>query len=141
MLKRLVHIAGSRWTKILIVLLWILSLLLMIERGWVKESWENQSGGGSILTGRNYFDIHRNALFVWMTLILIGYLAHKFKQRSLGYFGLVEILVGIVGGYVALERVTLDQAASWFAVLASAYVVVRGAGNIAQAVKIDEKQN
>ena len=86
MLQFFVRVAASRWTKILLVLLWALSLLFMINRGWVNESSETLPGGGT-LHRTNYFDIRRNYLFVWLTLILIAYFAHMFKQRSLGYYG------------------------------------------------------
>ena len=134
MLRLLVRVATSRWTKTLLVVLWFLNLLFMINRGWVNESWETLPGGGT-LHRTNYFDIRRNYAFVWLTLILIAYLANMFKQRSLGYYGLVEIAFGVVGGFVALGHLSLDQTASWLTIFASAYVVVRGAGNIVQAVK------
>jgi hypothetical protein len=134
MLKLLVRIASSRWTKIAVLLLWLISLLSMINRGWINESWEMLPGEGA-LQRSNYFDVRRNYLFVWLTLIVVAYLAHIFKQRSLGYYGLVEMLFGIVAGYIALAQLSLDQATSWLTVLASAYVVVRGAGNISQAVR------
>lgn len=133
-LRFLVHIANTRWMKALLVGVWLLSLLWMVNRGWVWESWQALPSGG-IEHQQNYFDIRRNSLFVWSTLVLVAYLAHWFRQRSLGYYGFVEVLFGVMGGYIALEQQSLDQTTSWLAVLASAYIVVRGAGNISQAVK------
>jgi hypothetical protein len=132
MLKKIVKIASSRWTKSAIATFWLLSMLLMIERGWVWESWKVVPEGIEHRT--NYFEIHRTALFVWLTLILLGYLAYYFKRRSLGYYGIIEVFVGIAGGFTAISKLTLDTPALWFALAASAYVVVRGTGNVGDAV-------
>ena len=135
MLQKLARIASSRWTKGILVTVWLLSLANMISRGWVWESWEAVPGG---LEHRwNYFDIKRTPTFVWLTLVVVGYTAYLFRQRSLGYYGLVEIIFGLFGGFVAVSKLPLSGVTAWFSLAASAYIMVRGATNIAQALPKD----
>src|SRR3954469_11052185 len=117
MLKRIVDIASSRWTKFVLLGLWILSLLWMINRGWVWESWEVVPGG--IEHRRNYFDIKRTPLFVWLTLILLGYIAHRLKRHSLGYYGLIQVTAGLVGGFIAVNKLPLTDVSAWLTLLVS----------------------
>lgn len=137
MLKSLVQMASSWWTKGFLLVLWLLSLLFMVERGWVWESQEWLPDGG-LLYRYKYWDIERTPLFVWLSLILLGYFAHLFRQRSLGYYGLVEILFGLVAGFLAVSKLALTDITAWFALAASAFVIVRGAGNVVQAVTNQE---
>lgn len=67
-------------------------------------------------------------------MILLAYAAHRFRQRSLGYYGLVEIVFGLTGGIVSIGKLPLDQATTWLALTGSTFVIVRGSANIAQAV-------
>jgi uncharacterized membrane protein YeaQ/YmgE (transglycosylase-associated protein family) len=71
-------------------------------------------------------------------LIIIGYLAHQFRQRFLGYYGLCEILIGIVGGFVAASKLPISDISAWLALVTSAFIIVRGAGNITEAVAAAE---
>lgn len=109
----------------------------MISGGWVGYSWEALPNGQRLYR-YNYFEIKRNYAFVWMTLIGIAYLANGLKRRWLGQYGLVEVIFGVVGGYVAVDKLPLDEATAWITIFASAYVVVRGATNISQAVRDSE---
>ena len=131
MLERLIHVTTSRWAKGIVICLWIVSFLAMFT--WVSESWESFPGGG-YEHRRNYFEIKRTTLFVWLTLIVLSYIAYKFKQRSLGYYGLFEILFGFVGGLVAVSKLPLTGLSAWLALAASAFVIIRGYGDIVDAV-------
>lgn len=135
-LKLIVAVASSHWAKGVLLALWLASLVWMLERGWVWESWEVVLGG--VKHRRNYFDINHTSLFVWLTLILLGYIAHRFKTRSLGYYGLTEVLIALVGGFVAVSKLPLTDVSAWLALGASAFVIVRGASNIVEAVAAEE---
>lgn len=124
-------------TKIAVFVFWFLALLWMVQRGWVWESSEVVSGG--IEHSRNYFDIHRTALFIWLTLILMAYAAHQFRAWSKVYSGAVEVVVGLVGGFVAAMKLPFNSAASWFALIGTAYVLVKGAENLVSAIKEEDK--
>ena len=133
MLNTLVDIASSRWTKLALVMLWLWSLVLVLERGWVWESHQVVEQGVLV---EHYisFDIEHTRVFIWLTMVLLGYAAHSFRQWSLGYYGLVEILCGLIGGFIAIGKLPLDHAPAWFGLMASAFIIVRGAGNVAHAV-------
>lgn len=135
-LSSLVSLATSRRLKIGVLVLWLLSLVSIFT--FVRESHEKFPGGSE--DRYNYFEIHRSALFVWLSLSLVGYAAHHFKQRSPGWYGVIEIVAGIVGGFVAVQRLPIEDPGSWFALAASAYVMVRGAGNVDTGLKEEEKQ-
>jgi hypothetical protein len=132
MLKRIAAISSSRWTIAILGITWLLSLLYMIDRGWVWESWEAVPGG--VEHRSNYFDIRRTPTFIWLTLIVFGYAAYFLRLRFLGYYGLVEIIFGLVGGFIAVYKLPLNEPTAWFSLGAVAYIMVRGATNIAQAV-------
>jgi hypothetical protein len=133
MLNILVDIASSRWTKLALVVFWLWSLVLVLERGWVWESHEVVEKGVLV---EHYisFDIEHTPVFIWLTMVLLGYAAHSFRQWSPGYYGLVEILCGLVGGFIAIGKLPLDHAPAWLGLMASAFIIVRGAGNVAHAV-------
>jgi uncharacterized membrane protein len=76
------------------------------------------------------FDIEHTRVFIWLTMVLLGYAAHSFRQWSLGYYGLVEILCGLIGGFIAIGKLPLDHAPAWFGLMASAFIIVRAAGNV-----------
>ncbi len=133
MLELLVRMFASRWTKFMFLGLWVTSLLWMLERGWVWESWEVVPGG--MEHRLNYFEIQRTPLFVWLSLILLGYLAHMLKIRSLGYYGLVEVIVGAVGGFIGVAALPLTSVAAWVVLAGSVYTIVEGASNISESVK------
>jgi len=137
MLKILVQIASSRFTKLTVLLLWAWSLTLTLKHGWVWES-HQVVDKGLVVERYLYFDIEHTPMFVWLTMILLGYAAHVFRQRSLGYYGLVEILCGLIGGFVAIGKLPLDQGPAWFGLVASAFIIVRGAGNVSQALSEQE---
>jgi len=95
----------------------------MISRGWVWERWEAVPGG--VEHRWNYFDIKRTPTFVGLTLVVVGYTAYLFRQRSLGYYGLVEIIFGLFGGFVAVSKLPLNGVTAWFSLAASAYIMAR----------------
>ena len=47
---------------------------------------------------------------------------------------MVEVIFGLVAGFVAVSKLPLNGVAAWFSLAASAYIVVRGATNISQAI-------
>jgi len=132
-LKFLVIVASSGWTKAALALVWLLSLCLVLHRGW---AWERSGvlDQGTFFERYRSFVIERTPLFVWFSMILLAYAAHRFRQRSLGYYGLVEIVFGLTGGIVSIGKLPLDQATTWLALTGSTFVIVRGSANIAQAV-------
>jgi hypothetical protein len=111
----------------------VMFLGFLLELGWVWKSQEALETGVLIERYRS-FDIKRTPVFVWLTMILVGYAAHLFRQRSLGYYGLAEIFCGLLGGFIAIGKLPLDHAPAWFGLLASAFIIVRGAGNVGRAV-------
>ena len=129
MLKFLIKIAKFRWTKLLILSIWILSLLLMIDRGWVVDSWEWLPNGMKEHK-QNYFDIKRNSFFIWTTFILFAYMANGLRKRSLGYYGLLKIIIGLSGGIFAIQTRSLDSFAAIVVFAASAFAIVDGAKDI-----------
>ena len=133
MLKLLVRTASSRFTKLTVLLLWTCSMVLILKRGWVWESHEVVDKG-LLLERYTRFDIEHTPVFVWLSMILLGYAAHHFRQWSLGHYGLVEIFCGLIGGFVAIGKLPLDEGPAWFGLIASAFVIVPGAGNVSQAV-------
>lgn len=139
MLKILVRIASSRWTKLMLIVLWLSSLLFVLFDGWALKSHQALESG--VLVERyRYFDIAPTPVFVWLTMILIGYVAHLFRHCSLGYYGLLEILCGLAGGFIAIGKLPLDHIPAWFGLFVSAFIIVRGAGNVAQAIAEEEGQ-
>jgi hypothetical protein len=136
MLRRLIQLSKLRATKVVLLFFWIFAFLWMVNRGWVRESREVVPGG--IEHRWNYFDIHRTALFIWLTLILLAYSAHQFRAWSKVYSGVVEVLVGLIGGFVAAMKLPFDNPASWFALVGTAYVLVKGAENLASAIKEED---
>lgn len=132
MLKRLIRITTSRWAKGLVLCLWVVSFLSMFT--WVSESWESFPDGG-YEHRRNYFEIKRTTFFVWLTLILLSYAAYKFKKRSLGYYGLCEILLGFIGGLLAVSKLPLTGLPAWLALTASAFAVMSGYGDVLEGTK------
>jgi hypothetical protein len=137
MLSTLVRIAASRWTKLVILLLWFGFLILMLLRGWIWQSSE-VIDKGELTEHYNSFSIERTPVFVWLTMILLGYAAHLFKQWSLGSYGLVEVACGLAGGFIAIGKLPLGHAPAWVGLTLSTFIIVRGAGNIAQAVEEKE---
>jgi hypothetical protein len=133
MLKSLVSIASLRTTKVILFLLWVSSLASVLEHGWAWERHEALERG-ELVERYKYFDVESTPVFVWLTMILVGYAAHLFKERSPGYYGLVEILCGLLGGFLAIGKLPLDQTPAWVGLLASSFMIVRGAGNVAQSV-------
>jgi hypothetical protein len=131
MLKSLVCFASSRRTRYSILGMWVLSLLYMLDHGFLWN-WDLNPGDSELR--RNYISSERNALFIWITLIIIGYLAHRFRQRFLGYYGLCEIVIGLVGGFVAASKLPISDTSAWLALVTSAFIIVRGASNITEAV-------
>jgi len=137
MLKTLVRVASSRWTKLIIALLWFGSLILVLQRGWVWESHEIVDKG-ELTEHYSSFDVERTPLFVWLTMMLLGYAAHLFKKWSLGSYGLLEVACGLAGGFIAIGKLPLDHAPAWVGLTVSTFIIVRGAGNIVQAVEEKE---
>ena len=137
MLKSLVRLASSPWTRLALLVLWLSSLVFVLARGWVWES-HPVLEEGALVVRYKYFDIEHTPMFVWLTMIMLGYVAHLFRRWSLGYYGLVEVLCGLVGGFIAIGRLPLDHAPAWFGLFASTFIIVRGAGNVAQAAAEEE---
>jgi hypothetical protein len=137
MLKSLVHIASSRWTKLTVIALWLWCLGFVLARGWIWESHEVVEQGG-LLERYRYFDMEHTPVFVWLTMILVGYGAHLFRKRALGWYGFVEILCGLIGGVIAIGRLPLDHPPAWIGLVLSACIIVRGAGNVTLAVAAKE---
>lgn len=86
--------------------------------------------------------LHGTQLLAVVLVVLIGFAASKFKQRSKLYYGIVEVLFGMISSIAVVSRVnftplpvsqmTLAQVA---ALVGSVYVVARGFNNIQEAKK------
>jgi hypothetical protein len=67
----------------------------------------------------------------------IGWLAHRFKQWQQGWYGLTEIVFGVISAInVAFNMIpgssTLPQ---WVALFGSTYIIVRGLGNLSEVIR------
>ena len=129
-LNMISRLATSRVTKLIVFGAWLLSLLWMISKGWVWESREVLSNG-NILERKNYWNITRTPIFLWLTLLVLGYVVSAFKKWSIGYYGLFEILLGVIGGFLAVSALPLTQLEAWLVLLASAFAIVQGVDNVA----------
>jgi hypothetical protein len=67
----------------------------------------------------------------------IGWLAHEFKQRQQGWYGLTEIVFGVASAVnVALGMVPGASAMTqWVALFGCTYIVVRGISNVSEVVR------
>jgi hypothetical protein len=65
----------------------------------------------------------------------------SFQAVIPGWYGFVDILCGLIGGVVAIGRLPLDHPPAWFGLMASAFIIVRGAGNISLAVAEKEARS
>jgi hypothetical protein len=138
MLRRIVRVASSRITVALLAVWWAFELFGMIDNGWEWEETERTPQG--VVIRHKSWDITRTEIFVWLTLILLGYVAHWFKRFSLGYYGLLEVVVGLVGGSLAVAKLPLNQAVTWLTMGGASYVVVRGVEHIQQALAIEDTE-
>jgi hypothetical protein len=136
MLRLIVRLAVSPITISVLLLLWGWELFWMIRRGSATNATGAAPQAGA--TAPNpFWDAHRTASFAWLTLILLSYFAHWFKKKSLGYYGLLEIIVGLVGGSFAVAELPMNQPATWLAMGGASYVVVRGAEHISNAISAE----
>src|ERR1044072_276394 len=110
----------------------MLLILYWIERSWVNESRELLPEGRT-LRRYNYWEFRSSATVAFCAFPLSAYCVYKFKERSLILYAFVEILVGIAAGGVALLVLRFDNVAHWVALLAAAYIVVRGLENWSKA--------
>ena len=128
MLHAIRRVTGFWPFKALVVVVWLVTMVVSISNGWVSRSWETINGG--VVFRQNYFDLRQTTLFVWLTLLIVGYAAYWLRRRALGWYGVLEVLVGSGGGIIAVTKVPLTTPGGWFALFASAFVLVRGATNI-----------
>jgi hypothetical protein len=80
----------------------------------------------------------RGAEIVLVLLVCAtGWLAHRFKQWQQGWYGLTEIVFGIVSALnVAFTMVPGSSVlAQWVALFGSTYIIVRGLGNLAEVTR------
>jgi hypothetical protein len=79
----------------------------------------------------------------WAEIVLVffvcgvGWLAHRFKQWQQGWYGLTEIIFGVVSaGNIAFSMIpgssTMPQ---WVALFGSTYIIVRGLGNLSEVTR------
>src|SRR5262245_33985615 len=122
MIARLARIASSKWTLLALFVLWVISLGYMLTHG-VEELTTFTSGGWE----QKQYVIHRNTWFLFLTLVLAGYIAIRIKQKWLGPYGLFEVVAGLAGGYIALAELPLNDMSAWLSVITAGFVVVRGA--------------
>lgn len=129
MLNHFIKIILSRRMFCVVVVLWILALLSIFT--YVSDEVAVVPGG--IEHRHNFWEVRRTPIFVWLSFILFGYVAHAVRQRSLEYFGLAEMFFGLVAGYFAVAKMSLPDPSSWVAIATSSFLVVRGATNLSQA--------
>jgi hypothetical protein len=118
MLNKVARVAQSKWAFRIILILWAIALV----HEFVPEGGQGME--------RNYFDTHRTPFFVWLSLILASYGAYALKRRSLRSFGCIEVMLGAVGGYIAVSTVPLSHIEAWVEMGVAAYAIVSGAENI-----------
>jgi len=111
----------------------------MINRGWVWESVEYFPEGG-YERKRNYFDIKRTSIFVWLTMLLLVYGAQLLKRYSLGYFGFLEILIGFIGGIISIKTLSLTDTSAWLILIASSITMMNGYENLEKFIKKQEEE-
>lgn len=77
-----------------------------------------------------------------LTVLLIGWGLFRFKKHYQTVYGMAEIGFALTGGWASLGRVQIAQdISSWIAVIASAYLVVRGLTNYEEGKnKLEEGQ-
>lgn len=131
---RIVAISDNRWVRVSILILWLLSGLWTLERGWVWESWE-RSSTGSVIHRKNYFDLDRLPLFVATTTLIAGYLITRLRDNSKAYFGLLELVSGVVGAYLVLRFEVLGRLTVWLAYLGVLTLVASGFDNMRQGIR------
>lgn len=124
----------SRWFKWTVVILWLLNLLVMLERGWVWHSRESSPGGGHEYS-ENYFDIHQTALFSLLTVVIVAYGVWHLRRYSLAAYGMLRLSLGLVGGYVALAS---TSGSGWFlAFLVAVVLIILGVQDINEELQFD----
>jgi hypothetical protein len=80
----------------------------------------------------------RGAEIVLVVFIcVIGWLAHRFKQWQQGWYGLTEIIFGVVSaGNIAFTMIpgssTMPQ---WVGLFGSTYIIVRGLSNLSEVTR------
>jgi hypothetical protein len=111
----------------------------MVETGYVWWSKEWTTDG--VVIRENYWDIKKTPAFVWFTLIVAGYAASSLKRHSLGYYGMIEVCVGLLGGFVAISGLSFNHTQAWLALIGSAFFIVRGAGNVQVGIQALESEN
>lgn len=76
-------------------------------------------------------------IVVGIGVVLFGFWAWQFKQTDVFAYGVAEVLfAGLSGAYVAAGLTPGDIVLSqWTTLIASAYVVARGVGNISDGMK------
>lgn len=129
--KLLMASLESKITKIIFVLLWLLSLFWTVDRSWVNESWERI--GGKVIHRTNYFELDRRPIFVVLTVILLGYLMYLFREKSQSYFGLVELIFGIFSAYLTLYKLPLSMMETWLALAGALFLTISGLRDMREA--------
>jgi hypothetical protein len=78
------------------------------------------------------FGAFRLNSLIGFIVILLGVLAALFKLKNQSFYGLVEFVVGSGSGFAVALGMSPERAtpAQWASLLACAYVIARGLGNI-----------
>lgn len=128
---RLERLLMSKVVGVGYICLLILLTLNWISHSWVWESWEAVPGG--IEHRHNYFNFRPSATLAFFAFPAFAYAVYRFKLRNLIWYSFVEILAGILAGSIALFVLRFDSLTHWLALLAAAYIVVRGFENWSKA--------
>jgi hypothetical protein len=72
---------------------------------------------------------------VALLVVLVGFAAHRFKQKRQRWYGLTEVAFGAVSGVSICFRLApgASMFSQWAALVGCTYVIARGLNNIAEA--------
>jgi hypothetical protein len=133
MLLRIVRFVSSGRFFAGLAGIWLCSLAWMVHRGWELEEPISTPHGAA--SEWDLLSVHRTPTFVFLTLLLTGWVTCWFKHRARATYGVVEIGIGLIGGFLTMSEAPFDELASWLALVFAAYVIVRGAENVAMGLE------
>jgi len=78
---------------------------------------------------------HLSQFIIGLFIATMGFVAHRFKQRNQRWYGMVEVMIGIVSGFsIAFGMVPSHVVlAQWASLIGCSYVIARGLNNVSDA--------
>jgi hypothetical protein len=135
-LRRIDAVLRSKALRVIFLVLWATYILLRLDRTWVWEECTIGSPSSGIPKEclYNFIDKRELASIIWLTMPIVAFVAYRFKRWSVGYYGLVEVIVGVAVGFFVLSKLAFESAQDWLALATATYVVVRGFENFHKGV-------